>query len=218
MKSLFIVIVLLFLSGIVHADLYMWVDENGVRHYSDTASPEDGDVEVNETRGVQIIQGEDPAADRTGKDREAIRDDKRRMDELDAWEEAEEADRLKRRREGIAEDFFIRAENVEADGEYGPEKGAGLLRSIAESCLKCTGRDIDTAEEYYELADSKVNEILDECEATVTKGSITFTKVTFGEREWSRKCVNKKIKEAVRFKKLGDKYMCSKSGKKKKSK
>ncbi len=209
MKRLSIALVILCLSGFAHAGLYSWVDENGVRHYSNTAPPEDGGMEVKETTEKKNSGTRDQAQEEL----EAIRDKKWLKDEMKSWEEddkAEEAERLKNRRESIAQDFFIRAENASEDEGYGPKKRAAFLKSIAKTCLKCKGKDIDKAEEYYELADTKVNEILDDCEAKVQKGSVAYTKVTFGKREWSRKCVNRKIREARVYKSTGDRYMCTK--------
>ncbi|BBO86632.1 hypothetical protein DSCO28_71980 [Desulfosarcina ovata subsp. sediminis] len=56
--SMFMVVVFVFVTGNVSAELYKWVDENGVAHYSNVAPPADQDASVK----VESKGGAMPAA------------------------------------------------------------------------------------------------------------------------------------------------------------
>ncbi len=216
MKRLTFALFILFFSALAYAGVYSWVDENGVRHFSDTGAPEDKTVEVEESGELENGEaassksgrGKKNRAATPGYDREIAKEKARDEAEEKAREKAEERENRKLRRESMAEEFFFMAENAEAEEGYGPEKAALFFRRLGETCLKCSGGDIDKAEAYYHQAEAKIDELLIECEAKVKKGSLTYTKVTFGEKEWSKGCVKNKVREAKSLKDAGDAYMC----------
>jgi len=204
-KSFLYLILIIFIVPLpAHSKMYIWTDENGVKHVSNTAPPQN--IKNIQEKDEQKF---DEEKYQRSKEQQKIDDGKKAAEkaaekEKNKQREAESLHNKKlREKERLANSFFEKM-GVLSGKKFGDRRG-NVLRGIGNSLLSCPGTDLNTAMRYYREAESIVNKI-SKCEQSLPIGS----GAPFGEKYYRVSCMDKLIENAMNQKKAGDSYMgCS---------
>jgi hypothetical protein len=107
-----------FVPGVVCAQVYMWVDENGVKHYSNVA-PADTQTQVQQKEEVEFDPGKAAYYEAIRKEREQEEADERRLEEekVKQTEITEKERREKKEAQNKVAELEKKVEKVETDLE-----------------------------------------------------------------------------------------------------
>lgn len=186
-----ILFLFLYVSNLDAGKIYIWTDKNGVKHFSDVPSSDESLSEL------EIPEIDDTPRRDINNAKPIDKKPYKPIKEIETIKEAESKRHLDIIKKS-AEYYFKKAEKLIKNGGYGPRKQADVLRSIGEAYLHCPCSNINEAQKYYKKAEIKASEV-NKC-----------TSINRGKTWYNTTCVNRRIKEAKIFKKIGDSYMgCS---------
>jgi len=188
-------ILIMFITPLAaHSKMYIWTDENGVKHVSNTAPPQN-------TKNIQRKDEKKFDEEKYQRNKEQQQINAAKEEEGNRIKQAEASQReLEQKRENLSGQFYNYANEMSSQ-KFG-EKRARVLESIGDSFQNCPGDDLNAAFNYYKKAKAAVSDIKP-CKKRRTEG-------THIVNYWSKKCVNRLIQNAMNHKKTGDSYMgCS---------
>jgi hypothetical protein len=208
--SISAIVVMFFLFNVltVNADLVMWVDENGVKHFSNAGAPQDQSIKIKTEREQKTYDNQ--KAKQTAQEFEELK----RQESMERNARLSEEERLQAEKKEQETERKIGLKMKDGFNHYsqlsqrwiskgkGKKKAADLCSDIAVSCRTCNPasyNDILSAFGYYEKAENEL------------KSGCQDRKVWGGDRYYTMtSCTTQSIAAARNFKLQGDTFLgCS---------
>jgi hypothetical protein len=205
----FIITFFLFNVVTVNAEMVMWVDEDGVKHFSNAGAPQDQSIEIKTEREQKTYDSQRAQQQEVLKRQESLERDASLSEgaRLQAEKKEQEAERKigLKMKDGFNH-YSQLSQRWISKGE-GKKKAADLCSDIAVSCRTCTPasyNDILSAFEYYEKAE---RELVSGCQDRRVK----YHKPYKGDKYFIvSRCTDQSIAAARNYKLQGDTFLgCS---------
>lgn len=204
----FIITFFLFNVVIVNAEMVIWVDEDGVKHFSNAGAPQDQSIKIKIEREQKTYDSQ--KAQQTAQEFEELK----RQDSLEREAQLSEEERLQAEKKEQMAKRKVQSKLKEGFNHYsqlsqrwiskgmGRKKAADLCSDIAVSCRTCTPasyNDILSAFQYYKKAEKELD------------SGCRDRRIQSGSRQFTMKnCTTQSIAAARNHKLQGDTFLgCS---------
>jgi hypothetical protein len=203
-----VIMFFLFNAAAANAEMVMWVDEDGVKHFSNAGAPTDQSIEIKTEREQKTYDSQ--KAQQTAQEydelkrQESLEREARQSEEASLQAEKKEQKAQRKIDSKMKEGFnhYSQLSQRWISKGRGKRKAADLCSDIAVSCQTCTPasyNDILSAFQYYEKAEREL------------ESGCQDRKVWGGDKHYTMtSCTNQSIAAARNYKLQGDTFLgCS---------